>query len=217
MFGSLAKQKKLSVVAAMLMAAGSLVFPIGCSASKAREDSAAQAVESRPSSGASSMAAEKKFENVPLNTNEPCACSPKEPSQDWRGILIAAPANVSFGGDENKSPDGAFARVPICGFYMLDAYGAPTGAMVLHAENVESGEKFSGAVGEDDPSPDEPPPPTEPHDYTVLEGVSVEGYFNPNLAKFVQLPQESATYKVHVEWGKKKSNVVTIELSKSGS
>jgi hypothetical protein len=153
------------------------------------------------------------FADVPLYSNEPHECSPAEPPPDWRGVTIRAPNRVSFERGEVAGPYGSFAAIPICGFFVVDAQlqGADE-PMQLIAVDQQSGKRYSGAIVELDPSPEVPPPDHEPvpaEEYADLAG---GGYFNVNLPDYVDLPVQSAVYRVHIEFRNHQSNVVLIEL-----
>ncbi len=157
---------------------------------------------------------QKLFLNVPLNSNDPNPCSPPDPGPDWRGIKIQAPEQVLFKRGERVGEYGAFAAITICGYYLMDVPTVPwTQPMRLFAVDTTTGTGYSGDVIELDPSPEEPPPEDEePLSPEEVKGLASGGYFNPNLADFVRLPEEPAVYNVHVEYRGFKSNVVTVAL-----
>jgi hypothetical protein len=154
------------------------------------------------------------FKNAPLNSNEKAPCSPPEPEPTWRGIVIRAPQEVTFKTGDRVDEYGAFAVIPICGFHLMDVPAEPVEEpMVVVAVEKETGAKLIGPIVELDISPEIPPKiDDEPPSPEALEGVASGGYFNRNLANFVDLPQIPATYDVHIEWRGFKSNVVTIKL-----
>lgn len=156
----------------------------------------------------------KDFLDVPLNQNAPHACSPPLPALDWMGLVVRAPRRVEFTQGESIGDYHAFAAIPICGYYRVALrFEGPNDPMKLVAVDKKSGQVFSGPIVELDPSPDAPPPVvTAVPDPARLKNTKSGGYFNPNLADYVNLPHASATYDVHVEFREHKSNVVTIEL-----
>jgi len=164
--------------------------------------------------GVKTMAIDQKlFLNVPLNSNEKNPCSPPEPGPTWRGILIQMPIQVKFKRGVRIGTQGAFAAIPICGYYLLDVPASPVKEpMRLFAVDKRTGKVYSGDVKELDPSPEAPPPESEPLSPEELKGLASGGYFNPNLADFVRLPEISAVYDVHVEFRKFPSNVATVEM-----
>jgi hypothetical protein len=160
------------------------------------------------------MTCQNQFEKVPLNTSEPNPCSPSAPHDPkWRGMLINAPHEVKYNPGEAVDEFGAFAKIPICGYSLLNVPPKPTKErMKLFAIAVKNGEEYSGEVYELDSSPDVPPPDDEPAGSEEIKGMAVGSYFNLNLANFVQLPVEEAVYEVYIEFRKIRSNKVTIRL-----
>ena len=63
---------------------------------------------------------DKMFLEVELNSLEENACSPKAPDESFRGLLIQAPTRVSFKKGEPVGDRGAFAAIPVCGYYHVD-------------------------------------------------------------------------------------------------
>jgi len=157
---------------------------------------------------------QKLFLDVELNSKGPNPCSPEKPGAGWRGIIINAPEQVKFKRGEKVGEYGAFAAIPICGYYCVNVPSVPDEKpMRLIATNTKDGKTYTGQVTELDTSPDEPSPregiSVSPED---VKGLAIGKYFNPNLADFVKLPEESAAYKVWVEFREQRSNVVTIEI-----
>jgi hypothetical protein len=108
---------------------------------------------------------------------------------------------------------GAFAAIPICGYYLLNVPAEPSDKpMRLVAVDRRTGTVYSGDIVELNPSPASPPPPSEPLTAEELEGLAAGGYFNPNLADYVRLPEKPAVYNVHVELREFRSNPVIIEI-----
>lgn len=101
----------------------------------------------------------KLFLDVPLASEEPNACSPKEPADwDWKGITINAPQKVWFKLEEKVRPYGAFVAVPICGYYMVEV--RPDVAdqnIILVAVDRATRATLSGPIIPLDPSPIVPP------------------------------------------------------------
>lgn len=153
------------------------------------------------------------FAAVPLNTNDPNACSPANGDPDWRGIRIQAPQKVQLQVRKGTQLPISMAPIPVCGFSLLDVPPAPVHeAMRLVAKDTRTGAVLAGPIVELDPSPVVPPPRGRPFSAELLKGVAVGSYFNPNLLDFVSLPRAPATYLVHVEFRGFKSNEVTIEV-----
>lgn len=155
----------------------------------------------------------RNFENIPLNSYEPSECSPESPGPSWRGMVIRAPERVTFEKGRESSIDGAFAAIPICGYYLIEYSQMPEAqAMRFVATDIGTGIRYFGDLLEQDESPEEPEPDDEPADPEELEGMASGGYFNSNLAHYVELPEASGLYDVYVEWGETRSNVVRIEV-----
>lgn len=158
----------------------------------------------------------KSFLDVPLNRKGRHACSPPKPGPDWLGVIIRAPRLVKFQRGEVVGNYGAFAAIPICGFYRVEVrWEENPDPLKLVVVDRRTGQALSGPIIELDPSPIVPPPKGTPIDPQKTKGQTSGSYFNPNLADYVALPHTSATYDVHVEFREYKSNVVTIELIES--
>ncbi len=158
---------------------------------------------------------QETFLTVPLNSYEKNPCSPSVQNLSWRGILIQAPQQVHFKPGKTVGMYGAFAAIPICGFYLFDISKSPYQApMCLYAIDKKHDKRYWGNVVELNTSSREPDPEEAPIPDSALEGKAVGGYFNPNLADFVKLPEEPALYDVYVEYMGYKSNIVPIEIMK---
>jgi hypothetical protein len=197
-----------------VLAAGTLLALAGCPRwGCVRSDGRQQLAASK---GEKVSATDREFAAVELNSLEPNACSPRPPDDAFRGVLIRAPSRVTFKESERVGRFGAFAAIPICGYYQLELAALPpcddvVQAMRLVAVDVATGEEHSGHMVDADPG--EPPPIEEPPPTAEeLEGLSVGGYFNPNLADFVPLPERAAVYDVFVELGEFRSNTARIEV-----
>lgn len=203
--------------AALLLAALLLAVSGGCEVPAGRPRSA-------PAQKGFTMAKKQqdnneRFEKIPIGELGPNACSPMPPGAAFKGILIDAPTEVAFKKGQRFGRSGAFARVPICGFYRLSPASPPKPgtileAMKLVAVDLETGQRYVGAMI--DPDPAEPPPPRPAPSRAALANVTVSGYFNPNLVEYVPLPARPAAYQVHVELDDMKSNTVKIRLVESG-
>lgn len=166
------------------------------------------------------MPKDEEFFVVPLNSYEPTACSPPEPKEpEWRGIIIQAPKIVKFTRGIKVDEFGAFAKIPVCAFDKFDVPSSPIDEdIMLHAVDRSTGADFSGRLIDLDESPSEPvtpppglEPPPEPEQADAT-GMVASGYYNINLADYVELPEKSAAYDVYLEFRGYRSNVVTIEL-----
>ena len=156
------------------------------------------------------------FKSVELNSDTQNACSPDTSGiEDFIGIAIQAPTEVEFDLDQ-PADDGSFVAIPICGFYQLDMADLLESSVIhLFAKNIETEQIYRGALLDEDPGTEEPLPFDEPElQAEDLRGQLLSAYFNPNLAQYLDLPHEEATYKVLVQVGKFKSNVVDIKVVK---
>lgn len=154
---------------------------------------------------------DSEFLTVELNSEEQVACSPPEPHPTWRGIVIRAPKTVYFDREKRIGNKNSFAAIPICAYALL----LNTRELSMHpftfvVEDKESDRVYVGALldeadGHEDPVPIEEP---EPEYGTVAIG----GFFNPNLADYVKLPETPGVYEVHIKRGDVVSNKVTIRI-----
>ena len=152
-----------------------------------------------------------QFLKVALNSREAQPCSPKPPAGSWRGLLIQAPTQVSYKPGERV--DGQFAAIPLCGFYQLDLLALQDDKpLMLVAVDQANGQTYRGPVLDEDAGNNEPQPGPQKVDPALLAGMSTSSYFNPNLARYVRLPERAAQYSVHAEFGGMQSNSVTVDL-----
>lgn len=161
---------------------------------------------------------DKLFESVDFGSTQSYACSPPEPEDPaWQGILIRAPKRIAFKPGETVGQRKAFARIPICGFFMFAASPGPAPTdqpMKLVVSDQRTKKTYAGMIVEEDPGHPEPapePPSVDPKD---LEGLLSGGYFNVNLADYVRLPAEPGRYDVRVECGPHRSNTVSVEVAR---
>jgi hypothetical protein len=146
---------------------------------------------------------DKIFFQVPLDSTAPSACSPVDPGPEWRGVMIRAPKDVPV----------ATRRFPLCGFYNLDMASLEGDQpLVVYAVERASKRTYQAEIAEADASPEAPRPELEPVDPVLLEGMAVGGYFNHNLFDYLQLPATRGAYDVFVQFGREKSNTVTVNL-----
>jgi len=166
------------------------------------------------------------FNEIETGILGPTPCSPQPPDPSFRGILINAPRVVTFKKGHVVPETRTFAKIPICGYYHINAiypppkYPSILEGMRMTAVNKDSQEMFTGPVI--DCTDRELPPETTPFTKEELEGISVSAYFTPNLLEFVLLPEAPGVYEVYVELGEKgedpyfRSNTVDIELMEIG-
>lgn len=157
------------------------------------------------------MINDELFKNVPFDTNEQTACSPPEPSIDWRGVQVRAPSQVALPGKD--APHSALI-MPLCGVYMMNVAKAirHPGPLMLIVTDIATGRTYRGPIVDRDPHPRVPPPPSPPLDPADFEDVFSGTYFNYDVASYVALPLQPARYRVKVERSGYESNEVSITV-----
>jgi hypothetical protein len=158
---------------------------------------------------------QKVFKNVPLNTSEKNPCSPVTPdSTDWQGIIIQSPVSVSFVKGKIADDYGAFAIVPICGYFLLSVdTGSIKAPMKMFAINLKTQKEYRGAIQDLELNPEIPyDEMNKAFRKEELKGILIGSYFNINCINFLDLPEESATYDIWIEYHDRKSNVVEVKL-----
>jgi len=157
------------------------------------------------------MTDDKLFENVPFDTNQQTACSPAEPSIDWRGVQVRAPSQVVL--PRKNAPHSALI-IPLCGIYRINLAQAirHPGPLTLVVTDVASGQTYRGPIVDRDPHPRVPPPRSRRRDPADFEGIFSGTYFNYDVASYVALPLRPARYRVKVEWSGYESNEVSITV-----
>ena len=156
------------------------------------------------------------FKEIELNSDSQNPCSPDIGSQpDFMGIAINVPTEVEFNESE-PAEDGSFVVIPICGYYQLDMFELSKDSVIqLFAMNIETQQIYRGELVDQDAGTEEPMPLDEPElQPEDLEGQLLSTYFNPNLSHYVNLPVEEATYKILVQIGQVKSNIVEIKVAR---
>ena len=143
-------------------------------------------------------------------------CSPEIADPDFRGLRIAAPELVTYSPGDFDPITGAFARVVLCGTYQLEFStlgldGDFVESIVIVAIDEGRRETFDGRmVTIENRIPAPPRPDTlEPPDFA---GDVLTGYFNPNLAVVLELPERSADYVVYALLGPYESNRARIAV-----
>jgi hypothetical protein len=159
------------------------------------------------------------FARVPTGTLVATELSPLPPEDDldFRGLLLAAPEEVTFTPGGYDVLSGEFTRVPVCGTYQLaygelDLDGRFVFEVLIVAVDAETQEVFSGRM---DPGSAARPQPTLKElglTREAMREVVVTGHFNPNLVSILDLPQRPATYLVHAALGPYTSRVVRIRV-----
>ncbi len=152
-----------------------------------------------------------KFTNVQIDSPEENPCSPPEPDEFGISINIPSEITLSIADKEN-------GVVPLCGVYhlsltTLEKHPEP---LMIHLRHIESDATFSGAILDNDPSPDAPEPEPE---FLVDEpepdigDMSIVTYFNPNILNHIDFPLLPGYYEVFVEYAEQKSNTKNIKVN----
>jgi hypothetical protein len=158
---------------------------------------------------------QKVFKNVPLNTSDKNPCSPVTPdSPDWEGIIIQSPVSVSFVRGKIADDYGAFAIIPICGYFLLSVdTGSIKAPMKMFAVNSKTKKTFKGEIQDLELNPEIPyDEMNKAFRKEELKGILIGSYFNINCINFLDLPEESGTYDIWIEYHGRKSNVVEVKL-----
>lgn len=159
------------------------------------------------------------FEQVIAGSRVPNPCTPSlQGNRRFRGIKIAAPREVVFDGESRDPFFGAFARVLLAGIYHFDANYLDLRQqflrrIVLVAVDAADHRAFVGTM-EPVANAIRVPSPLDrmnlsPQDFA---GRSITGYFNPNLAQVLSLPEKEAEYIAYATLGEYVSNVVRIQV-----
>lgn len=155
------------------------------------------------------------FSKIELNSDTQNGCSPDVSTRsDFIGVVINVPTDVEFN-EAEPAQDGSFTVIPICGYYQLSMLELSKDSIIqLFAMNVETQQVYRGELIEEDAATEEPMPFDEPELLPQdLEGQLLSAYFNPNLTHYVDLPIAEATYKVLVQIGQVKSNIVEVKVN----
>lgn len=171
---------------------------------------------------------EDAFKKVETDTFVQNLCSPEPLDRNiFQGILIKAPKEVTFQRGDRIGPFGAFAFIPVCGFYELGLESIPSSVTdicesirVVARHHTTDAEFFGPLVQpvEGTALPVASPELDPPQKPQVPPGFTVGGYFNSNVAQYLDLPQISASYDIHTELGDRDgdpfitSNTVTVNI-----
>lgn len=159
------------------------------------------------------------FSEIESGSETSNPCSPVVDAA-FRGIKIDGPKEVFFGPGTEDLLFGGFTKMIVAGvckleYQTLGLRGEWNQAIVLVATDTRTRKVFSGRMMPFG-SPAEPLDPLEggdlkPEDYA---GLVVGSYFNPNLARDLNLPEKEAEYDVFATLGPYKSNVVHVKVSR---
>jgi len=163
---------------------------------------------------------DERFSGLVLDTFVRVEASPPDPPPAFRGLLIAAPTLVHLGAPDPRFPSRRSVIIPIAGRYVVDVRRRPgirelTDAMVAHARDLRWGIERSGALIPP-PSLDGvprietplPPPPPEEE----LRGIVVGGFFNIDLTRYVNIPDDEGIHEIWLELDEQPSGTAIIEL-----
>lgn len=161
------------------------------------------------------------FEDVTEGSYLDYECSPDIDDPDFLGILLNAPEVVTFVPGRSNPINGAFAPIIVCGTYSFEYRtmgldGDFADSIVLIAVDEASRVSFRGTmsgVENAEPEPeglDGDPTAEDFADYVI------GGYFNPNLAVVLDLPEQEADYIVYALLGAFESNRVRISVREAG-
>lgn len=145
-------------------------------------------------------------------------CSPEIEDPDFRGLVLAAPRTVRFTPGAHDPIQGTFAPVVVCGTYALEeTMEDPVESIAFFAVDEARSEVFSGRMVTVQNRV--PCPPHVQADLDAvradLESYAVTGYFNPNLAHVLRLPERPARYVVYALLGPFASNRVVISVEEA--
>jgi len=160
------------------------------------------------------------FEEVVEGSYMEYACSPDIDDPDFIGILLNAPAVVNYAPGRTNPINGAFAPIIVCGAYAfkyttLGLNGDFADSIVLVAVDEQSRTSYHGTMPGIENA--EPPPEDRGDGLTAEDfaGDTIGGYFNPNLAVLMNLPEKDADYVVYALLGPYESNRVRISVRSS--
>jgi len=160
------------------------------------------------------------FDEVVEGSYMEYACSPDIDDPDFTGIVLNAPKVVNYQPGRPDPLSGAFAPVIVCGAYAfnyrtLGLNGDFADSIVLVAVDEGSRISYHGTM----PGVENAEPPPDGGDDGLTDedfaGDTIGGYFNPNLAVLMNLPEKDADYVVYALLGPYESNRVRISVRSS--
>jgi hypothetical protein len=148
------------------------------------------------------------------------ACSPDIDDPDFIGIKLNAPEVVTYLPGSANPITGAFAPVVVCGAYAfkyttMGLDGDFADSIVLVAVDEKMRISYHGTmlgVENAEPQPEGADNGLTAEDFA---GDTIGGYFNPNLAVVLGLPEKEADYVVYALLGPYESNRVRISVRQS--
>ncbi len=160
------------------------------------------------------------FEEVVEGSYMDYACSPEVEDPDFIGILLNAPEVVTYVPGSSNPLNGSFAPVIVCGAYAfkyttLGLNGDFADSIVLVAVDEKSRISYHSTMpGVENAVPEQ----ADPESNLTAEdfaGDIIGGYFNPNLAVILGLPEKEADYIVYALLGPYESNRVRISIKET--
>lgn len=133
----------------------------------------------------------------------------------FTGIKITSPENISI--NKNIEQYGEL-RIPISMTYAFNfdfinsLHGTETDNMFVIVVDSQTGKSYSSGLQVDDSVQIEPEEPYE-QSKEVTSAIAY-GYFTFNLANFIDLPETTAMYHVHIQLKNIQSNVIAISVKR---
>jgi hypothetical protein len=159
------------------------------------------------------------FAAITPGTQASTPCSPTI-GEDFRGIAIRAPAEVTFGPSTEDPLFGGFTKLIVSGaiklpYPALGLRGEYNKFVLLVAVDSRAKEVFAGGLAPFG-SPARDVDLLEGTDLTPADfaGVVTGSFFNPNIARDLNLPEREAEYDVYAVLGPYRSNVVHVKVRK---
>ncbi|MFY0570075.1 hypothetical protein ACN28E_40475 [Archangium lansingense] len=154
--------------------------------------------------------------DVPAGTHLRTPFNP-ELEEDFVGLRIGVPPVVEFRPGDVSATEAAFTYIPVSLTYRFNV------AYVIRFENIElnmavmavnaqTGKSYSGILEQRDVAPRQHGLEGVPR--ARLERLFTTSYHTFDLAEILPLPQEEATYHIHMSLETHQSNVVTVSLRK---
>jgi hypothetical protein len=144
-------------------------------------------------------------------------CSPNMDDPDFIGIVLNAPKVVTYEPGRTNPINGSFAPLIVCGAYAfkyttMGLNGDFVDSIVLVAVDEKSRISYHSTMPGVENA--EPPPEAIEDDQAEedFSGDIIGGYFNPNLAVVLGLPEKAADYVVYALLGPYESNRVRISV-----
>ena len=141
------------------------------------------------------------FTHALIGSDQQLPCSPQEPPPDWRGVLVAAPRQVS---NDRTGP------IPLCIYYMLPPPGGGEQPMADVVVTFPAGLQQRGRASLL-PSYIELPMPSRNIPESERTYIASGGFFCIDLLAHTHLPLASSMLRVQLGLWDNWSNSVDIE------